>query len=293
VAIAIAKAVGAFFTGSGALFAEALHSVSDSANGILLLWGRREAKAPATPDHPFGHGRATYFWSFIVGLLLFSGSGLAAIHQGIAKLGAGTGIESPLLAIAILAVALLAEGTSQWVTLRSIAARRGKASLWQWLRHTRHSELIVTFAEDSAALVGIAIATAAIVATWVTGDGVYDAAGSIAIGVLLLGVAVALSVEIKSLLIGESASPGVRDAILAFLDSRAEIAAVTHLLTSQHGDDLVVAIKAQMSASLDAPRLVAAIGRCDTDLRERFPQVTWVFFEPVELQPAGPPETTG
>lgn len=281
VSIAIAKGVGAFFSGSGALFAEALHSLSDTANGLLLLWGQREARTPATPDHPLGHGRATYFWSFIVGLLLFSGSGLVAIHEGLAKLHDGGDIESPLLAVAILAFAFLAEGYSQFVTLRSIRKRRGPATLWQWLRHTRHSELIITFAEDSAALVGIAIALVAVLATWVTGNEDYDAAGSIAIGVLLLTVAGALSIEIKSLLIGESASPPVRQGILEFLGTRRDIVAVAHLITSQHGEDLVVAIKAQMDPQLDAHGLVAAISRCEADLRARFPQVTWAFFEPV------------
>jgi cation diffusion facilitator family transporter len=282
VAIAIAKGVGAFFSGSGGLVAEALHSASDTGNGILLLLGQREAKQPATADHPLGKGRATYFWSFVVALLLFTGSGVVSIYEGIGKLSSGGDLESPMLAIGILGFAFVAEGASQLVTLRSIRRRRGRFTLWQWLRNTRHSELIVTFAEDAAALVGIAIALAAVIATWVTGNEAYDASGSIAIGVLLILVAIGLSVEIKSLLIGESAAPPVREAMRAFLAGRAEIVSVAHLITSQHGDDLIVAIKARMDPALDAKGMVAAIAACEEELAGQFPQVTWVFFEPVD-----------
>jgi len=281
VAIAIAKGIGAWFSGSGALLAEALHSLSDTGNGILLLLGQREAKEPATPDHPLGKGRATYFWSFVVALLLFTGSGVVSVYEGIGKLRSGGDLDSPLVAIGVLGFAFVAEGISQLVTLRSIKRRRGRFTLWQWLRNTRHSELIVTFAEDAAALVGIAIALAAVIATWVTGNEAYDASGSIAIGVLLIVVAIGLSIEIKSLLIGESAAPPVREEMRAFLAGRREIVSVAHLITSQHGDDLIVAIKARMDPALDAKGVVAAIAACEKELATKFPQVTWVFFEPV------------
>jgi cation diffusion facilitator family transporter len=248
---------------------------------ILLLLGQREAKEPPTVDHPLGHGRATYFWSFVVALLLFSGSGIVSIYEGMARLREGGAVESPLLAIGILGFALIAEGTSQLVTLRSIRRRKGQATLWQWLRNTRHSELIIVFAEDAAALAGIGIALIAVIATWLTGNEAYDAAGSIAIGALLIVVAIALTIEIKSLLIGESAAPSVRQAIRDFLAARRDILSVTDLITSQHGDDLIVAIKARMDPGLDAPGLVNAIGNCERDLTAQFPQVTWVFFEPV------------
>jgi cation diffusion facilitator family transporter len=281
VAIAMAKAVGAAMTGSSALFAEAVHSLADSGNGALLLWGRREARSPPTADHPFGHGRATYFWSFIVALLMFSAGGIASIYQGIHKLQAGTDVESPWLAIGILLFALVAEGTAQVVTVRSINRRRGKLTLWQWLRETRHSELIVVFAEDAAALIGIAIALAAVAATLVTDDEVYDAAGSIAIGILLVVVAAALAIEIKSLLIGESAPPTVRKAIVEFLEARDAVVRVTHLISSQHGEQLMLGIKAEMDERLSASDLIATINQCETELRAAFPQVEWIFFEPV------------
>lgn len=281
IAVGVAKGVGAFVTGSGALLAESLHSVADTGNAILLLWGRREAKTPASPDHPLGHGRATYFWSFIVASLLFSAGGVVSIYEGIHKLETGTGIESPWVAISILLFALGAEGTSQFVTLKSISRRRGKASLWRWLRDTRHSELIVVFAEDAAALLGVVIALAAVVATQVTGNEVYDAVASIVIGALLLVVAIALCIEIKSLLIGESAAPTVRNAIVDFLESREHVVKVAHLISSQHGDSLMLGIKAEMDGKLSARELVAAINTCEDELRAAFPQVVWIFFEPV------------
>src|SRR5258706_1044660 len=175
VAIAIAKAIGAFITGSGALLAESLHSLSDTGNGLLLLWGQRESRKPSSPEHPLGHGRAIYFWSFVVGLLLFTSSGVASIYEGIHRLETGEVVESPWVAIGILVFALIAEGYSQFVTLRSIKRRRGELSLWEWLRRTRHSELIVTFAEDPAALIGIGIALTAVIATVVTGEEACDA----------------------------------------------------------------------------------------------------------------------
>ncbi len=281
VAIAVAKGIAAFVTGSGAMLAEALHSLSDTCNGLLLLWGQHEAKKPPSVEHPLGHGRATYFWSFLVGLVLFTSSGVASIHEGLRRLDGGSAIDSPWIAIGILVLAFIAEGAAQIVTVRSIRRRAGNATLWQWLRRTRHSELIVTFAEDTAALIGISIALAAVIATMVTGDEVYDAVGSIAIGVLLIGIALALCIEIKSLLIGESAAPPVRQAIVEFLERRRHVVKVEHLISSQHGEELMLGIKAHMDDKLDARELIAAINACETELRGEFPQVNWIFFEPV------------
>lgn len=281
IAIAIAKFVGVAFTGSGALLAEGLHSLADSGNEALLLWGRRQARSPPTPDHPFGYGRATYFWSFIVALLLFSMGGVASIYEGVHKLEAHAGLQSPWVAIGILVFAVIAEGVSEVIALKQINQLRGDRSLWRWLHETRRSELIVVFAENAAALVGLVIALAAVAATMVTGNTLYDAAGSIAIGVLLVIVAVMLGAEIKSLLIGESAAPTVRRAIMEFLQARAEIAKVVHVISSQQGEYVMLGIKAQMHRTPTSREMVAAINNCETALKAAFPQVTWIFFEPV------------
>lgn len=281
VAIAVAKFVGALFTGSGALLAEALHSVADSGNEGLLLLGRRQAKARPTAEHPLGHGRATYFWSFIVALLLFSMGGVASVYEGVRKLATHEALQSPLVAVAILMFAAVAEAVSLYVALKEINRQRRARSLWRWFRESRRSELIVLFGENAAALAGLRIALVAVLLTMATGNPFYDATGSMAVGVLLVVVAVAMSAEIKSLLIGESASPGVRRAVRAFLSAQPEIQRISSLITLQHGEDLVVAVKAQMRAAPTSRELVEDIDRCEAELKAAFPQVRWVFFEPV------------
>ena len=281
VVIAIAKLAGAFFSGSGALLAEALHSLADTGNEALLLWGRRQARAPASLDHPLGHGRATYFWSFIVAMLLFSIGGIASIYEGVHKLQSHAGLEAPWVAVAILVISAVAEGISQIIALKQIDKLRGKRTLWHWFRDTRRSELLVVFAENAAALVGLAIALVAVLATMATGDERYDAAGSIAVGAVLVVVALVLSAEIKSLLIGESAAPSVRRALRDFLEQRDEIVRIATMITQQHGEAIMLAVKAEMRPAATSGELVAAIARCETALRAAFPQVKWVFFEPV------------
>jgi cation diffusion facilitator family transporter len=284
VAIAVAKLVGAMFTGSGSLLAEAFHSIADSGNEGLLLLGRRQARAPPSAMHPLGHGRATYFWSFIVALLLFSFGGVASIYEGVRKLHSGQNLESPLIAVAIIVFAAVAEAISLYVALKEINRQRGTRNLWRWFRESRRSELIVLFGENAAALAGLGIALVAVLLTMATGNPFYDATGSMAVGTLLIVVAVTMGAEIKSLLIGESASPRIRRAVRAFLSARPEIRRISSLITLQHGEDLVVAVKAQMRATATPRELVEAIGRCEVELKAAFPQVRWVFFEPV---PAG------
>jgi len=281
VAIALAKLAGALITGSGSMLAEALHSVADSGNEGLLLWGRREAKKRPTAVHPLGQGRATYFWSFIVALLLFSMGGVASVYEGIRKLSAGEHIESPWLAIGILIFAAVAEAISLYVALRQINRVRGSRSLWTWFRTTRRSELIIVFGENGAALAGLGVALIAVLLTVWTGDPLYDAAGSIIIGVLLVVVAVAIGAQTKSLLIGESASPRVRRDIKAFLGAWPGIAAMREFITLQHGEDVFVAAKAEIQGTPSIREVEAAIAACEAGLKAAFPEVRWVFLEPI------------
>jgi cation diffusion facilitator family transporter len=281
VAIAVAKLVGALMTGSGSMLAEALHSVADSGNEGLLLWGRREAKKRPTALHPLGQGRATYFWSFIVALLLFSMGGVASVYEGIRKLSAGEHIESPWLAIGILIFAAVAEAISLYVALRQINRVRGSRSLWNWFRTTRRSELIIVFGENGAALAGLGVALIAVLLTVWTGDPLYDAAGSIIIGVLLVVVAVVIGAQTKSLLIGESASPPVRRDIKAFLGTWPGIAAMREFVTLQHGEDVFVAAKAEIQGTPSIREVEAAIAACEAGLKAAFPEVRWVFLEPI------------
>src|SRR6266576_2730966 len=241
-AIAVCKVLGAMFTGSGALLAEAFHSLADTGNQALLLLGRKQAKAPASSHHPLGHGRATYFWAFIVALLLFVVGGVFSIYEGIRKLHAPSPLEAPWVAVAIVLFAMTAEGISLRMALKQIDKVRGSRSLWSWFRVTRRSELIVVLGEDLAAMVGLTLALAALLGTIATDDTVYDAAGSIAVGTLLMIVATGLAIEIKSLLIGESAPPRTRRAIRQFLKTLPGIVEIDNLITMQQGDDLVIAV---------------------------------------------------
>lgn len=279
-AIAAAKLAGALYTGSGALLAEGLHSLADTGNQGLLLLGLRQAQVPPSVEYPLGHGRAIYFWSFVVALMLFSMGGLFSLYEGWHKLQAHEGMHAPWVAVAILGFALVAEGVSLRVALGEIGKLSGGRPLLQWFRETRRSELIVVAGEDSAALLGLTFALAAVLVTIATGDPFYDALGSMLVGALLVVVALVLGHEIKGLLIGKSASPALQRAIAEFLHDRAEIARLVELITLQQGVDVVVAVRAQMAASASPRALVEDIRRCEAALKARFPQVRWAFFEP-------------
>ena len=279
-AIAAAKTVAAFLTGSGSMAAEAVHSAADCANQGLLLLGLRSSAKPPSPDHPLGHGRAIYFWSFIVALMLFSGGGLFSIYEGIHKLTAHEAITDPWIAIGVLLFSLAAESVALRKCLTQINALRGRQSLWRWSRTTRQSERLVVLGEDVAATLGLSFALVAIGVSTLTGNPFYDALGSMAIGVLLVIVAIFIGVEVKSLLVGQSADPAVRKEITRFLNDREEIAEVLNLIAMQHGADVVVALKARMTEKTSASALIAAINRCEVALRHAFPQIRWLFFEP-------------
>jgi len=279
-AIFVAKAAAAFVTGSGAMLAEAVHSLADCGNQGLLLVGLRDAKAPPSPDYPLGHGKAIYFWSFLVALLLFSVGGAFSIYEGVHKLAAPEPLSWPWVAVGVLAFGIIAEGISMWGCLREVNKVRGGRSLWRWFRDSRQSELIVIFGEDLAALLGLVLALAAVLLTMITGNPVFDALGTLAIGVLLVVVAVLVAVEVKALLIGQSVEPALKASIEAFLDARPEVSRVFNLVTLQLGSEVMLAVKAQMSPGLDGRDLVGAINAVERDLKARFPEVRWSFFEP-------------
>ncbi len=279
-AIFVAKLTAALFTGSGAMMAEAIHSLADSGNQLLLLLGIRMAKKPPSPDYPLGHGKEVYFWSFIVALILFSMGGLFSIYEGIHKLRDPQELNFPLVAIGVLLFSMVAEGVSLWGCLREVDKERRGRNIFSWFRQTRRSELLVVFGEDSAALLGLGFALAAIVTAIVTGNPMYDALGSIAIGVLLVIIAFAVGVEVKSLLVGQGVDPEIRQQMISFLEERPEIDRVYNLLTLQLGEDVMVAVKARMRDTTSGLELVQAINRCEAAMRKRFPQIEWSFFEP-------------
>jgi cation diffusion facilitator family transporter len=279
-AIALAKTAGAVFTGSASMLAEAIHSFADCGNQALLIWGLKEAKRSASADHPLGYGRAIYFWSFIVALMLFSMGGLFSIYEGVHKLHDTEPMKYAWVAVGILSFGVLAESVSLWGALREINKERGELSLWRWFRTSRQSELIVIFGEDMAALGGLMLALGFIGLAMLTGNPMWDAIGSICIGVLLVLVAVLVGVEVKALLVGQSAEPQVLARLREHLEAQPQVARVYNLITQQLGGDIMVAVKARMQPLGSDVSLIEAINTVERGLRAAFPQVRWVFFEP-------------
>ncbi|HEX7814099.1 cation diffusion facilitator family transporter [Dyella sp.] len=278
--IFLAKLVAAIFTGSGAMLAEAVHSLADCANQGLLLIGMRQAKRPPSADYPLGWGRVMYFWSFLVAMLLFSVGGMFSIYEGVHKLSHPEPLSWPWLAVGVLGFSIVVEGISMHGCLQEVNKARGDRGLWQWFRQTRSSELLVIFGEDLAALIGLSLALAAVIATILTGNLLFDALGTISIGILLVVVAVAVANEVKALLIGQGVEPERREAMIAFLNARPDVDAVLNLLTIQMGPDVMVAVKARMAPAADQRSFIQAINRTEAAMKEAFPDVRWSFFEP-------------
>lgn len=279
-AIFLAKLAAALYTGSGAMLAEAIHSLADTGNQVLLLLGIRQAKRPPSLDFPLGHGKEIYFWSFIVALILFSMGGLFSIYEGYHKLHDPEPLKTPWLALGVLLFSLAAESVSLWGCVREVNKERGRRGFVRWFRTTRNSALLVVFGEDIAALLGLMLATLAILATIVTGNPFYDALGSMAIGVLLVLVAFFIGLETKSLLVGQGIDPEIRQRMVNLLNEQPEVDKVLNLLTLQLGEDMMVAVKARMASAGSEKQMVANINRCEQTLKTAYPQVQWLFFEP-------------
>ena len=278
--IAVTKFGAAAYTGSGAMLAEAIHSVADTANQLLLLLGLKRAGTAASADHPLGYHRVTYFYGMMVALLLFFVGGLFSIYEGWHRLTAPAPLHNAAVALAVLGVAIALEATSLWGAMREIRKVQSGRSFWRWFRETRQSELMVVAGEDIAALGGLVLAFAAVLLSMVTGNPLFDALGSIGVGVLLVIVAVTIIWEIKGMIVGESAEPAIRRAIEAHLVAQPEIKRVLRLITLQWGEKLVVAVQAEMAPSPSAAAMVASINRIEASLQAAFPQALWVFFEP-------------
>ena len=279
-AIAIAKGVAAFFTGSSAMLAETVHSLADCGNQLLLLLGMKQAQKPASPEYPLGHGKAVYFWSFLVAVMLFTVGGMFSLYEGIHKLQAHEPLRQWWWAAGVLVFGILAEGVSMRACLQEVNKSRGDRTLWQWFRQSRQSELVVIFGEDLAALLGLVFALVAVMMTVVTGNPLWDAAGTIAIGVLLVVVAVLVAIEVKAMLIGQSVDPQRQAEIRRYLEGRDEIAHVISLITLQLGSQALVSVQARMREEHDAEAMLHQITAVERGLKAEFPEVRWSFFEP-------------
>jgi len=278
--IAVAKGFAAVLTGSGAMLAEAIHSVADAGNQLLLILGLRQTRKQPTDDHPLGFGKSIYFWSFLVAVILFSVGGMFSVYEGIHKLQHPEPLSYPWVAVGVLLFAIVAESISLWGCMREVNKERHGRSIIQWFQASRNSALIVVFGEDIAALLGLLFALAAILTTYLTGDPLWDALGTISIGMLLLIIAVFVAVEVKDLLIGQSVDPKTLAEMREFFDERPEIEEVFSLLTMQFGPDAMVAIKARMVPTGSEQGLINTINKVESDFRSRFEITSWLFFEP-------------
>jgi cation diffusion facilitator family transporter len=279
-AITIAKGVAAALSGSGAMLAETVHSLADCGNQGLLLLGVRQARTPSSPEFPLGYGKAIYFWSFLVAVMLFSVGGMFSLYEGIHKLRHPEPLGQWWWAVGVLVFSIVAESVSMRACLIEVNKARGTRSIGQWFRESRQAELLVIFGEDLAALSGLTLALLAVVLAAVSGNPVWDALGTVLIGALLIVVAVFVAVEVKAMLIGQSADPDITRDMQRYLRERPEIARVFNLITLQLGNDVLVSVKVQMAGAGTASELVSAINGVEAAFRQRYPQVRWSFFEP-------------
>jgi cation diffusion facilitator family transporter len=291
-AIATVKTLAAVFTKSGSMLAEALHSFSDCGNQILLLVGVRQAKKPATESHPFGYGRAIYFWSFMVALMLFLGGGAFSIYEGVHKIREPEPIERAWLGILILVISLVLEGSATLSNIKELNKRRGKKPFGRYLRETTDSDLVVVFGENSAAVLGLFFAIIAVAVASVTGDGRWDGVGSCIIGLVLVGVALFLAVEVSSLLLGESAPYEITEAARETAKSFSEIEQVLNIVTMQQGPgEVLVHVKIAFAPTLTIEEACRVINEFESALRAVRSEVRWVFVEPDT--PKRPSQLTG
>ena len=281
VAIAAIKTAAALITGSGAMLAEALHSFSDTGNQILLLVGVRQAKRSPDALHPFGYGRALYFWSFLVALMLFLGGGVFSIYEGLHKWSHPEPVEKPLIGLSVLLISFVLEGSAVLSNLRDMKKRRREKSLWNYLRDTKDSDLVVVFGENAAAVFGLALAGIGLGLAWQTGDGRWDAAGCVGVGVVLVLVAAFLAIEIHSLLLGESADSELIKGVERHAHLFPDVLRVIHVRAVQQGPgEVLVAVKLAFAPELGSVALCTLINDFEASLRGEYPEVRYCFVEP-------------
>jgi cation diffusion facilitator family transporter len=278
--IAAAKFVGFLVTGSSSMLAESVHSLADTSNQGLLLLGKKTSQRVATRNHPFGFGRDRYFYSFVVALMLFTLGSVFALYEGIHKLEAPEALTSPIVAVIILVIAVGLESYSFMTAIKESREIKGDATWWQFIRQAKVPELPVVLLEDAGALVGLVLALAGVGLATVTGDPVWDALGTISIGVLLGVIAIILIIEMKSLLIGEGASPAELDVLMDEL-AKGKVERVIHIRTQYLGpDELLVAAKIALNPGLTVAETAEAINHAELRVRNKIPAARLIYLEP-------------
>ena len=283
--IAIAKFAAFAITGAAALLAEAVHSCADTGNQGLLFLGGHKAKKNPSKEHPFGYGRERFFWSFVVALVLFSLGSLFAIYEGITKLSDPHPIEDPTVAFVVLGLAIVLEGLSLRTARREANAERGGRSWWRFIESAKSPELPVVLLEDFGAIVGLLIALAGVGLSAMTGNSLYDALGSIGIGLLLGVIAIVLATEMKSLLIGESATEQEVAAIDLVITQDLAVRKLIFLRTQHLGpEELLVAAKVEFNSE-SVGQLIGAINTLEASIRKAVNSTCVIFIEPDVYRP--------
>jgi len=278
--IALTKTWAAWLTGSGSMLAEAIHSYADTGNQVLLFLGLKQSQRPPDDEHPLGYGKLSYFWSFVVAVLLFSMGGLFSIYEGVHKLQHPEPLTRVWIAIVVLSLAIVLESGSLLGALREIRLVRGERPFLEWLENTRSSELVVVLGEDIGAQVGLLFALMFLLTAWATGNPVYDAMGSICIGVVLIVISVFVAWRVRSLLLGRSADPEVQAVIDEVICEAEHIQCVFNTITMQFGPDTMLATKVRMQPDLNIEAAVHAINSLERELKARIPKLRWCFIEP-------------
>lgn len=277
--IALAKSIGAVFTKSGTLFAEALHSWADCTNQILLLIGMSQSKKTPDIKHPMGYGKVGYFYSMCVAFMLFFIAGVASINHGIHVFQYPEPLKYLELTLVILVLSVVLESYALYNAVKAAKLEMPSSSLWKWFKTTRNSELLIIVAEDTGALLGLSIAFIALAATAITGNPLYDAIGTIMVGVLLIVVSINVMVEVKAMITGESIGEQKENAIIDFLERQPEVDHVINIITQQYGNDIMVALKVHMTKAGSDVDLVRNIDSVEERMQKEF-NIKWSFFEP-------------
>ena len=280
--IAIAKFVGFIITRSAGMLAESVHSLADTGNQALLLVGGSRARRRATPAHPFGYGRERYFWAFAVALVLFSMGGLFALYEGIQKLRHPHEIESPIVAVVILVVAIALETFSLRTAVKEANhVKPADVGWWTFIRTSKQPELPVVLLEDTGAELGLIAALGGVIIAHYTDNPRWDAAGSVVIGVLLILIAIVLIIEMKGLLIGESASEKDQETIATAMTAAPSVRSLIHMRTQHIGpDEILVAAKLEFDGALGTAALADAIDDTERRVRDALPAARMIYLEP-------------
>ena len=290
--IALTKFIAFLFTGSASMLAESVHSVADTGNEVLLLVGRGRSLRPPSDEHPFGFGRERYFYGFVVSVMLFTVGAAFSVYDGIHKILKPETIRAPQVALIVLAASAVLEGFSLRTGVSEANKVRGNRGWGTFIRRTKAPELPVVLLEDLAALIGLGFAFTGVTLAWITRDGRWDGAGSLAIGLLLASAAAILAVEMKSLLIGEAASTEVQRMIVAALEDGPEVDRVIHMRTVHISPDaILVAAKIAVRPADTAAQVAAGIDAAERRVRTAVPIADTIYLEPDIYRPSRADQT--